>query len=355
MRIIERYIGTTVLWSVAMIFFIFLGLTLFVTFVSELSDIGTADYGVWQAFVYVLRLMPHQIYSVFPVIILIGSLMGLGVLANHSELVVMRASGLSILQMMAAILRIGVVLLVVITLMGEVAGPYLKRLGDVERELLESGGQTLDTNQGVWVRSLDNFIHISEVLDHEHFRHVTVYQFDKHHRLSLVISAERAEYVNGHWWMYDIEQSVFEGERVTSQHTREAVWSIDLKPDLFQMGFVEAGSMNLVRLWYFIQYREMNGLQSSTYTVEFWKRVYQPLATLVMMFLAIPFIFFGSSRSVTMGFRIVLGIIVGVLFFIFNELLGQISVVYRIPAPIAAFLPILLFAGIGVLMVRRVR
>lgn len=355
MRIIERYIGSTVLWSIGVIFLVFLGLEIFIQFVSELSDIGNADYGTWQAFIYVLQLTPNQLYTLFPVMALLGSVIGLGVLATNNELTVMRASGVSITQVFGSVLRVAIVVLIFTTIMGEVVGPYLQRHADAKRELLISGGQTLETASGVWVRSADNFIHIDEVLDHQNLRHVTVYQFDKDHQLSLLASAERVEYVNGSWWMSNIKESVFSEGRVTSQHSDQKVWSIELRPDLFQLGFAQADSMNLVKLWHYVQYRADNGLQVSTYQLAFWKRLYQPLATIVMMLLAIPFVFFGSMRTMTMGLRIIFGVLVGVGFFIFNEMLGQVSIVYRVPAPMAAILPILLFALIGALMIKRAR
>lgn len=355
MRIIERYIGGTVLWSIGLIFLVFLGLEIFIQFVSELSDIGNADYNTWQAFVYVLQLTPNQLYTLFPMMALLGSVIGLGVLATNNELTVMRASGVSIAQVFNAVLRVAILILILASVMGEVVGPYLQRKADAQREMLISGGQALETASGVWVRSVDDFIHINEVLDHQTLRQVTVYQFNKAHQLSLLASAERVDYVDGRWLMKNVEESMFQRGEVLSEHTEEKVWQTDLRPDLFQLGFAQAASMNLVRLWHYIQYRQDNGLQVSSYQLEFWKRLYQPFATIVMMLLAVPFVFFGSLRTVTMGLRVVFGVMVGIGFFIFNELLGQISIVYRIPAPLAALLPILLFGLIGAIMLKRAR
>lgn len=110
--------------------------------------------------------------------------------------------------------------------------------------------------------------------------------------------------------------------------------------------------MSLPRLVKFANYLEQNGLRASEYRYEFWQRVFQPLASLMMIFLAIPFVL-GTLRATTLGLRMVIGMLVGFAFFISNALLGEICIVYQVPAILAAFLPLIVFAIIGVILSNR--
>jgi lipopolysaccharide export system permease protein len=85
----------------------------------------------------------------------------------------------------------------------------------------------------------------------------------------------------------------------------------------------------------------------------FWHRILQPLATLVMMLLAVPFAF-GQLRSTTRSLRLLVGILLGFGFYILNEFFGPISIVYQFPPVLAASLPMLVFAALGIVLNYRV-
>jgi lipopolysaccharide export system permease protein len=118
---------------------------------------------------------------------------------------------------------------------------------------------------------------------------------------------------------------------------------------------VEPESMSLQKLNEYSRSLEKNHVQAGAFQLEFWQRIFQPLAILTMILLAIPFVF-TAPRSLNVGRRILLAIIVGFIFYLTEELLGQFSIVFQFPPIIAALLPILLFAGAGyILMVKITR
>ena len=112
--------------------------------------------------------------------------------------------------------------------------------------------------------------------------------------------------------------------------------------------------MSLRKLAEYSRYLRQNGLQAGTFQFEFWKRVFQPLTTLVMIFLAVPFVF-SSPRSVTMGRRVLFAVMVGFVFYIFNAFLGQFSVVFQVSPLVAALMPTIVFAIAGYGMMVRMR
>ena len=104
----------------------------------------------------------------------------------------------------------------------------------------------------------------------------------------------------------------------------------------------------------YIAYLEDNGLDTRRYQLAFWTKLLAPLANLSMLFIAMPFAF-GRQRSAGMGQRLVIGILLGLAFFLLNRMLGNIVLLYDFPPIIGAALPMMLFYGAGALALSRLR
>ena len=87
---------------------------------------------------------------------------------------------------------------------------------------------------------------------------------------------------------------------------------------------------SIVQIWRNIWYRKAAGLAVNQFEFSFWQRLFQPLTTVLMICLGIPFIF-GSLRTASMGSRVLLGVVVGFCFYIMNHFFGPITMVYRRP------------------------
>jgi len=353
MKIASRYIAKTVITAIAIVLLVLIGLELFILIVSQMGRIGTGNYGVLQAFMYAGLMMPYQVYLFFPVACLIGSLIGLGTLAANSELLVMRAAGASILQITWAVLSVTLVLIIVVTFLGEMIVPKLVHYADDLRAIATSGGQALRTTQGLWLRDGNRYIHIHDVQNPRHLLGFSQYQFNQQHQLVTSRYAASATYQDHRWQLHDIAQSTFTGQKVSSQHERVQTWNTDLKPQFFSIASIAAEEMNLWQLHHYIQEQLSNHLQVRSYQLAYWQRIFQPLSSCIMLILAIPFIF-GSLRNSTMGSKIVLGVTFGFGFHTLNEFFGPMSLVYQFPPLLAALLPTLVFAVVAVVLLRRV-
>ena len=78
----------------------------------------------------------------------------------------------------------------------------------------------------------------------------------------------------------------------------------------------------------------------------------QPVSVAVMLLVALSFIF-GPLRTVTMGARIIMGVVTGIVFHLINEIFGPVVMVYQIPAIIGAVLPSILFIGFATYMMNK--
>ncbi|MGB6975941.1 MAG: LPS export ABC transporter permease LptG [Gammaproteobacteria bacterium] len=349
MKIYERYIAGTVIAATFVTIVALLGMQLFIELVAELQDIGTRDYNLWQAILYVPLLLPTDVYQFFPIAGLIGSLMGLGWLASHSELIAFRAAGVSMKQVIGAVLKTGVLMLLVATLIGEGLAPLAQHYAKTRKALAMSGGQTLKTNQGTWVRDGESFIHISEILPHGNLQGITRYQFNNHQLVSAGY-AQNAVYRQGHWLFQNVVESQLGKESIHVQHYPQRDWGITFRPRLLGTTSIVPQEQSLAELRTYIHYSRLSGQNASQYEFIFWQRIFQPLATLIMIALGVPCIF-GPMRNASIGLRILLGILLGFVFYMLNQFFGPLTLVYQLSPWVAAALPTLLFAaGGGVLL-----
>ncbi len=354
MRILSVYISRTIIMTTALVLAVLICMAFFILLIGEFGDIGKGTYGIVSALQFAALSLPQMVYQIFPMVGLVGVMLGLGLLSNHSELIVMRAAGVSIAKITLSVM-VGVLLMVgSITLLGESLAPKLMRYGQIQKAIDKSGGQAVATQHGTWIRDKSSFIHIETVLGDKKLQDVTRYQFNPQRQLITVAKADEIDFTQGHWQAKTVKRSNLSNQGISASISHDEIWDINLNPTILKVAEIEPEEMSLLHLDTLIHYKKANGLNAASYQLAFWQRILQPLATCVMMFLAIPFIF-GPMRSVTMGFRLLAGVIVGFSFYILNQFFGPISLVYQLPPILAAILPTLLFALVAYIMMQRVR
>lgn len=354
MKLLDRYIAKTVLASIGLVTLMLAGLQIFILFVNQIDDLGHGDYGILQAAQFILLLMPYQVYLFFPMASLLGSLIGLGILAGNRELIVMRAAGMSIGQITGSVLKAALVLIVLVTLIGETLVPVLSHFANDRRMQAMSGGQALRTARGVWLRDGNDFITIGKVLADNTLQKVYQFRFDSLHHMELARKIERVEFVNNVWVAHNVDETIISDKKTQARHINEMPWDVSVKPGIINVSSSEPDEMTLHELRQYLRVQHRNHQAALTYQLAYWQRLVQPFTTLVMMILAIPFIF-GPLRSSTMGSKLLAGATLGFGFNIVNRFFGPVSQVFQWPPIAAAIGPTLLFALIGLYLMRRVR
>ena len=248
MKILRNYIALTVVYATLLVLFLLVGLQIFILFVAQMADIGKGAYGIGSALSYVFLMLPLSVYMFFPMVGLIGSLLGLGYLASSHELVVMRTAGVSVWQVTRSVFFGALSVLIVITVMGEWLGPAAMRMADMKKTIAKSGGQALDTQQGMWARDGDRFIHIRNVLSKTLLLGVTQYQFDANHRLKTTSFARQANYHDGAWWLSDVQETNLGKKSTMTRMIDQEQWLVQLKPELFQFSTADPNAVSLSRL-----------------------------------------------------------------------------------------------------------
>ena len=350
--IIGRYICRVIFAATGLATLVIMGVLYLLTLLGEIKHIGHGDYGILQALWYVLLRLPNELYQFSPMLLLLGCIIGLSILASSRELAVMRVSGYKVSNIILSTLTATLLLTLLISLIGEWVAPNLSYRAEIRKENDQNAGQAVVTSSGLWMHVDNNFIHVRHVIGRQLLEGVTRYQFDDKHHLEAAYFAKLLAYQGDHWVMKEMVKTNFYPDHTQSEASQEQPWTLQFNPNLLNIGLVDPSEMTLPKLKKFAGFLEKNGLQASEYRYEFWQRVFKPFAAIIMVFLAVPFVLNLLSTK-SLGARVMMGIMVGFVFFICNALLGQLSIVYQIPVILAAALPLLLFSGIALFFVRR--
>lgn len=349
MKTIQRYIAKSVLISTLLVFLVVLALSFVVGLLKELHDIGIGEYGFGRAAYYVILQLPHTLYQFSPLLVLTGGVLGLGLLSASHELMAMRVAGTSVWKIIGGVISAALVMIVLMTLFGELLGPQAEHLAEKNKSSAMSNGQAVATRSGIWIHEGNNFLHIERIVSRYHLEGVTRYEFDDQHHLLAAYYANTLDFTNDQWQLTDVVKTTFKKNQTQSEQVANATWNLTLSPTLLNVGVQEPESMSLPKLLNYSRSLEKNHTQAGNFQLEFWQRIFQPLAILTMILLAVPFVL-AAPRSMNVGKRMLLAIVVGFVFYILASLIGQFSIVFQFPPLIAALLPILLFAGAGYLV-----
>lgn len=353
MRVLDVYIGKAVIGGAFLVMCVLLALFVFIEFIGELDKVGRGDYGPWEAFRYVLLSVPRLSYELMPMAALLGSLIGLGVLAGNNELIVMRAAGISHARITWAALKAGLLLLLFAVWVGEWVVADAEQSAVNLRAGALAGGGALRTVDGFWTRDATDFINVRSVQPGGRLVGVYIYEFDDARELRRISSARSATYDRGQWHLEQVRRSVIGRDGVTTEQLPSLTWRSQLRPDLLDIVAVRPASLSVSGLYKYIRYLRQNGLSSGRYEVEFWNKLALPFATCAMVFAALPFVF-GSLRSVSVGQRMLIGVLVGIGFYLFNQTVGYVGLVYDFNPLLSAVLPTALLLAMAAYMMRRI-
>lgn len=355
MRILDRYIRASVIWSTGIVVLVLVGMEIFIEFIGELPSIGVADYGIWSAFIYIGMQLPSDLYQLFPVAGFIGALIGLGRLASTSELIIMRAAGVSIARIAWSVVKAALLMLVVITVVGEWLAPVWQYQAVQYKEKQTKRSMDPWVGQGLWLHHGQSFVYIGSVVSNTAIKDVQRFDFDKDNRLLSALSAETAILEEGAWKLQHVVSTRLTEENAIVENHAQIPLDFTFQPELLKKRIQrDPTQQTIVDLWRNIQYRIESGLLATELESAFWSRVLQPFTTVVMICLGVPFIF-GSLRSASMSSRLLTGIIIGFIFYMLNQFLGPLALVYQWPAWIAGALPVMFFLIIYIILLYRIR
>ena len=347
---LERYLARQIFGAVGFVLFGFLGLFAFFDLIAELRDLDKGEYQLSQIFSVVALWIPGHAYELFPIAVLIGTLYVLAHLSSNSEYTVMRAAGLSPLRSGALLAKAGLAFVVATFAIGEWISPFTEEAAQQLRMQARQTRIGSGLSTGLWFKDKRSYINVREAREANALGGVRIYEFDAAYRLRQVTDAERGEYAgNGKWRLLKVSQTVFGPGGPTVARTPEAEWRSAVNPDLLNVLIIVPERMSAWKLYSYLQHLAGNRQKTERYEIALWKKLFYPLATLVMMALALPFAYM-HARSGMVGIKVFLGIMLGIFFHMLNSLFSHVGLLKEWPPVAAAAVPSFLFLAAAILM-----
>ncbi|MCB1757255.1 MAG: LPS export ABC transporter permease LptG [Gammaproteobacteria bacterium] len=352
MGILDRYIGRSIFTTSLLVLVVLLALAAVFAFIGELDDVGREQYTLSTALFYILLRMPGSAYEMFAPAVLLGSLLGLGGLATHSELIVMRAAGISIPRIIRSVLQVGILLMILVAILGELIAPRAEQLAQDLRLNALSKKISVGSATGLWLREDDLFINVKTVTPDFSLLDLSVFRFIDN-RLDYAMLAKHASQTpDGKWILQDVSYTEFDDQRTQVRFVAEETREQLVRPELLQNLTVEPETLSAKNLLQQVRYMDRNKLDSDRIQLALWTKLTNPLATIVMLMLSVPFVF-ASQRSGGSGQKIFIGIMLGIGYIMINRLSTHMGLVYGFPPLVSAVAPLLFFLAIAVIGIRR--
>ena len=333
MKTIRRLVYREVLAAVLFVAAGFLALFFFFDFVEELSEVGRGGanpYRLTQALLYVALLMPSHLYELLPIAVLIGTIFVMARLAQSSEYTILRTSGLGPGRALRTLLVLGLAF----TALTFAAGDYLAPAADKAAQLLraQSQGRISIGQTGAWLKerqaqSTYN-VNVSAMAPDGSMQNVRLFEADDRGFLVSITAAPRASFAGGAWQLQQAEITRFatrsDTPRVEHNTVPQLRWPTELTQEMVSVALLRPDRMSTLDLFSYIQHLEANGQTSQRYEIEFWRKVFYPLSCLVMVVLALPFAYL-HFRSGTITTYVFGGVLIGISFFLLNNVFGYVG------------------------------
>lgn len=326
MNLLTRYLGREIYLSIALVFAALLMLFAFLDLIHELNVMGQGQYHIGYVLLFVLLSVPGHVYELFPVAVLVGTIFALVQLAASSELTIFRASGASLWQMVGALFRIALPLVVLSFVCGELLAPPSERMAQQLRLKAQNAQVTLkEFRSGVWARDERSFVNVKNVMPDTSLLDIDIYRFDETHHLQTITNARRATFVEqGRWQLEDVRETRFDRQGATINTVPTQAWHSALNPGILSVLLVVPEQMSAYDLYQYAAHLRENSQKSARYEIAMWSKLVYPFALLVMMVLALPFAAY-HRRAGGVGAMIFMGIVLGLVFHFAGRLFASLG------------------------------
>jgi LPS export ABC transporter permease LptG/LPS export ABC transporter permease LptF len=358
-RILDEYILRE---FTAMFFMVLAGLVMLIlvfTFFDLVGDILRNHIALSVVGEYLLNLTPSMLYQIAPLAVLIAALVTFGVMNRNSEIIAIKATGISLYRLIVPVVAISAALAVALFLFDQYYLPQANRRQEALRNVIKGRPpQTYLHPERKWIMGPKPLpggpgrIYYYEFFDRDRneFANLSVFEFDPAtFQLTRRIFARRAvwdadsdRWVFENGWARDVE-----GENVRDYRTflRTEFPGVLATPDYFNIENLQPQEMNFGRLDRYIRDLQQSGFDTKRLSVALWHKLSYPLIAVVMAVLAVPFALSMGRRGSVAGLAV--AIAVALAYFVIDNLFGAMGYVNYLPASMAAWSADVLFGLVG--------
>jgi lipopolysaccharide export system permease protein len=367
MQTLRRYLWREIASASLFVLLVLTGIFALFDLINQLSELGRANYQFLHAFAFVILLTPAHAYELMPIAALIGTIYALSKLAANSEFTIMRVSGMTTHRLAGAVLWVGLALVAMAYVLGEIVAPPAEDLAQRFKSRVTGTTIGQEFRSGVWVRDLVRagngqpdrmrFVNVAHVNPDGTVDDWRIFEFDLDLHLRSVSTATRGSYEKGQGWLLtnvvDTELPLVETSRPAAggaaaggdsrarvEREPSRLWRSDLTPAIFGVLLVQPERQSAYSLYQYIRHLAENHQRTDRYRIALWKKFFYPIVCVVMMALALPFAYL-HVRAGTVSLKIFTGIMIGVLFYAMNKLFSNVGMINTWPPVLVAGLPAL--------------
>ncbi len=375
MKTLRKLIYGETLASIAAVTMGFLALFLFFDLVDELQSLGKGNpleggvYELRHALLYVTLLLPSRLYELLPISVLLGTIIVMARLAQSSEYTILRTSGLAPWRALRILLTLGGFFVVLCFIVGDYVAPAADRASQLLKA--KYSGRITVGQTGAWLRERQDHsnyvVNVKALSPRNTMQNVEIYEFDGRNRVISVTQADQASFADNDAWQLERVQRIEfiaaarppasqqaeaadpDGRRdlrVERQRMEELRWPTQITAEMVSVALLRPDRMRTIDLFTYIRHLEANGQTAQRYEIEFWRKVFYPLSCLVMVVLALPFAYL-HMRSGGIASYVFGGVMMGISFFLLNNVFGYIGNLSNWEPWLAAAAPGLLYSALS--------
>lgn len=345
-----RYVQKTVFVAMLAAVAGLLGLQLVFAYLGELDGLSET-YTAIHAVYYTLYRVPYFLMQFMPTGVLLGAVIGLGLLSSGSEIVVMRAAGVSLYRLIGWTMMPAFLFVVLGLLVNQFLLPYASPFA-VQLKNPNADSALL---QGYWTLTDDDkgrdIIHIERADTAGNLAGISRYRLENNALVSAM-QAKSAVWTQGyHWRLQGVERVEF-GEHTQSIPADELKLQLPIDKHAVYLLTKSFDELSITDLYAHQKLMTHQGRVSKPHELALWQKLLSPFSVLSLLLVACSFVF-GSLRSQSMGLKIVLALLTGLLFSYLQDLAGFVALVVDISPLAMVLLPIVVSAGLGVWLLNK--
>jgi len=337
MRTARQYLAREIYRSTTVVLVALVGLFMFFALIDGLDKVGER-LSLLNLFYLQALDLPNYLYELLPIGLLIGAVLALASLAQRNELTILRASGVSGLKLLGTLWLITIPLVLGAYILSEYITPAAELHGSESRLALLGRADGGRLSSGYWFKESDadggtRIINIHQLDGQGRVQGIILYEFHPDDTLQAYVQAKTGQFEQGRLNLQDLTETRIHPQpanaladaRIPTAPTAEVLHldqrniPTSLTPERLIARILTPERMAISDLLDYIHYLRNNHLQTDRQEVALWRKIAYPFTLLVMMTIAAP-IGFMQTRRGGVGPKVFLGIILGVGFFMLNQL-----------------------------------
>ena len=356
MKILDRYIAKTLLVYSLSVMMIWSSIYVLFNFIDEIKFIGQKDYTATKAMAYVLSDLPAVVYSHSSVVILLGCLLALGHLASTSQIIIFRASGLSIMKIAKIVVRYAILFILVIITLGELVSPLTTQFAENFRAKALGSEVSSVSQEGFWIKDGSSVIKVKKNYDGRLFEDTLIIKLNDVNTISSILHSKDATFDGVNLNLGPGMEHIFlkkdNSNKIQFKEYEEHNENVSFDQGLLDSLKKEPYKLSIWSLYKQIVFLQDNGLSPKEFEVEFYKRIVKP-ATLIAMLLFSMLFIFGSLRDSSLGKKIFLGVMISLFFELSSRIGGVLSLRFDYDPMLSSSLPTIVVLMLAYLFLQR--